>query len=94
MRRMETPEQPPAPRAQAGPSKAWWALAALMAAALVVDVIDGQPLKMLTSALLLVGCLLSAALPMPRGPKALLAIAACFGGALLLLLIRLVTGTL
>lgn len=76
------------------PGKAWWALAALLAVAVVVDVMDGQPLKLLTSVLLLAGCLLSALLPMPRGPAALMAIGGCFGGALLLVLFRLATGTL
>jgi hypothetical protein len=74
--------------------KAWWALAALMAVAFAIDLADGQPLKLLTSGLLLAGCLLSAALPLPRPPAALLAIGGCFAGALVVIVIRLATGTL
>jgi hypothetical protein len=66
----------------------WWGATVLLGMALVMDVIDGQPLKLATSVLLFVACLLSALVRPPRRGAAGGVIVACIGGAVLLLLFR------
>lgn len=66
----------------------WWALTTLLGVGLVIDAIDGPPLKLVTTALLFAACLLSALVRPPRKGLAGAAIVVCFGGALLLVLFR------
>lgn len=66
----------------------WWALAGLLGAGLVIDIVDGAPLKLATSSLLFTACLLSAAVRQPRRPLVAGTIVACFGLAGLLVLYR------
>jgi lysylphosphatidylglycerol synthetase-like protein (DUF2156 family) len=70
-------------------SKAWWVAVALLGAAVVIDVVDGQALKLLTSASLFIGCLLAAALPHPRSSAATLAIVGCLVGGAGLIVYRI-----
>lgn len=72
----------------------WWVAVALLGAAVVIDVIDGNPLKLATSAMLFTGSLLSALLPLPRSPRASMAIFACFAGGVALIILRAVSGGL
>lgn len=79
-------ERPAANRTS--PQWLWWGATALLALALVVDLVDGQPLKLATSVLLFVACLLSALVRPPRRGPVGIVVVACFGGAALLLLVR------
>jgi len=63
-------------------------LAGLLGVGLVIDVIDGQPLKLATSVFLFAACLLSALVPPPRKGLVRTAIIAFFGGAALLIVFR------
>ena len=60
----------------------------MLGVALVIDVIDGQPLKLATSVFLFAACLLSALVPPPRKGLVGSAIVALFGGAALLIVFR------
>lgn len=77
---------PRAPRIQ----WTWWAITALLAISVAVDLVHGSPLKLATSALLFVACLLSAVARQPRTPLVAGVISACFGAAILLLIYRAV----
>lgn len=79
---MDQPKQ--APRIQ----WLWWGITVLIGAGLVIDVIDGAPLKLATSALLFIACLLSALNRPPRKPAISGAIVIGFGLAILLVLYR------
>lgn len=68
---------------------AWWLAIILLAAAIVIDLVDGAPLKLATSGLLFAACLLAATSRPPR-PKPLgFAIIACIAGAVGLVLYRI-----
>jgi hypothetical protein len=82
---MSEPSVPGRPAARWG----WWLITALLGAGLVIDVIDGEPLKLATSALLFLGCLLSALVPPPRRGLVGGLIVACVGLAVLLVLYRI-----
>ena len=60
----------------------------MLGVGLVIDIIDGAPLKLATSALFFTACLLSAVARQPRKPQVTGAIVACFGLAILLVLYR------
>jgi hypothetical protein len=68
----------------------WWVGVAVFAAAVVIDVIDGPLLKLGTSALLLVACLLGATTHPPRSSTVTLGMVACVASAVVLVLYRLV----
>lgn len=72
----------------------WWVATALLGVALFVDLNDGNRLKLATSALLFLGCLLLAVLPSPRSPKVGVAIVACFVAGVALIVFRAVSGAL
>jgi len=79
-----------AQRAVGGGSKRiWWVAVLLLGAALVIDVMDGEPLKLATSAVLFAGCLLSALLPLPRPAAGSVAVVACFAAGIALMGYRL-----
>lgn len=80
--------QPSEPRAAAA-VWGWWALTALLGIGLVIDVVDGEPLKLATGALLFLASLLSALVRPPRRGLAGGLIVACIGLAVLVLLYRL-----
>jgi hypothetical protein len=67
----------------------WWALTGLLGFALVIDVIAGNPLKLATSLLLFIGCLLSAAVRAPRSKAVSGLIGGCMVLAVILILYRL-----
>jgi hypothetical protein len=66
----------------------WWLGAALTAVALAIDIVDGAPLKLATSALLFVGCLLAALTTGRPSRLATGVVAGCMLGAVLLILFR------
>ena len=66
----------------------WWAITALLGVGLVIDINDGPPLKLATSALLFAACFMSALAPPPRKGILGVAIIACFGLAILIVLYR------
>lgn len=66
----------------------WWIITALLGVGLYIDINDGQILKIATSALLFIACLLSASVPPPRTGIVGGAITACFGVAILMMLYR------
>jgi hypothetical protein len=68
----------------------WWALAALLAVAVVIDAIDGAPLKLATSCLLLAASLLVALTRPPRS-KAVMRLALALSAAAVALLVVRVT---
>jgi hypothetical protein len=67
----------------------WWVLTALLGLGLVIDVVDGEPLKIATSVLLFLACLASALVRPPRQGLAGALIVACIGLAVLVLLYRI-----
>lgn len=67
----------------------WWVAVAAMGAAVVVDAIDGEPLKLATSVLLLVAFVTIAATQRRRTTTAKAAIGAAVAGATAVLLYRL-----
>ncbi len=71
------------------PPWAWWLATALLAAAVVVDAVDGAPLKLATSVLLALACLLMALTRSPRPPAVRGAVLALAGAAAALLLYRI-----
>lgn len=71
---MTLPSAPPRPRTW---TWAWWLATGLVGAGLVIDVVDGAPLKLLTSVLLFVACLLAAVTRTPRASRVRAVIAAC-----------------
>lgn len=67
----------------------WWLATALLAVAVGIDVVDGAPLKLATSALLLAGCLV-AALTRPPWPKSVKAVViGCVAAAIMLVVYRI-----
>jgi hypothetical protein len=66
----------------------WWLGVALTAVALAIDIGDGAPLKLATSALLFVGCLLAALTAARPSRIATGVVAGCMLGAVLLILFR------
>lgn len=66
----------------------WWLGVALTAVALGIDIADGAPLKLATSALLFVGCLLAALTSGRPSRIATGLVAGCMLGAVLLILYR------
>ena len=66
----------------------WWAITVLLGIGLVIDINDGAPLKLATSALLFAACLMSALAPPPRKGILGMAIIACFGTAILIVMYR------
>ena len=81
---MEEDRATPKPRIQ----WLWWAITALLGAGLVIDIIDGPPLKIATSGLLFAACFMSALAPPPRRGILGAAIISCFGLAILIVLYR------
>lgn len=67
----------------------WWVAVAAMAAAVVIDAIDGEPLKLASSVLLLVAFLAIAVTQRARTPTATAVIGAAIAGATAVLLYRL-----
>ena len=72
------------------PQWGWWLGVLVFATTFAIDLIDGPWLKLVTSALFLVACLLAASFRWPRPPGVTLGIGACGVGAVLLVLYRLV----
>jgi hypothetical protein len=72
----------------------WWVAVALLGVGLVIDFIDGHPLKLATSISLFLGSLLSALLPLPRSPRMGMLIFACFAVGVALMIYRAVSGNL
>ena len=66
----------------------WWLGVALTAVAVGIDIVDGAPLKLATSALLFVGCLLAALTAGRPSRIATGVVAGCMLGAVLLILFR------
>ena len=62
----------------------------LTATAVAIDVVDGRPLKLATSVLLFVGCLVAALSSNRRSRMAMGVVAACLLGAVALIVARLV----
>jgi hypothetical protein len=72
------------------PNRIWWLAVLFLSAAVAIDVVDGEPLKLLTSTSLLLGCILAATLPVPRSRLAGVAIALCFFAGAAVLFYRVV----
>jgi hypothetical protein len=68
----------------------WWLGAALTGAAVAIDLVDGAPLKLATSVLLFVGCLVAALTSVRRSRVATGIVAGCLVGAVVLIVVRLV----
>lgn len=73
-----------------GSRRGWWIAAALVAVAVVIDVVDGARLKLATSVLLLAGCLIAAVARPPWSMPVKGAVIGCLAGALALVAYRLV----
>lgn len=67
----------------------WWFAVALTGAALVIDLIDGAPLKLATSVLLFAGCLVAALTSARRSRLATGVVAGCLLAAVALIVVRL-----
>lgn len=72
----------------------WWLLVVILGAALAMDVLDGAPLKLATTAWLFVGALIAALRPPPRSVVARAAMLACLAAGIGLVLYRVATRTL
>lgn len=72
----------------------WWVAVVLLGVGLTIDIMDGHPLKLATSAFLFAGSLLSALLPLPRPPLATWAIFVCFVAGVALVIYRAAIGGL
>lgn len=68
----------------------WWIGVLLTAVAVAIDLVDGQPLKLATSVLLFAGCLVAALTTRRPSRTSSLAVAGCIGGAIVLILVRMV----
>jgi len=67
----------------------WWSAAALLAAAVVIDAIDGEPLKLATSGLLLAACVIGAATTPPRHRVVRAALVLCLASGAVLIAYRI-----